>query len=40
MENQGGNRQKLMKQILKAYENHQLVFQICDLSNRNTLRTL
>ena len=40
MENQGGNRQTLLKQTSKAYENHQLVFQKCDLSSKNTLKTL
>ena len=32
MEKQGGNRGKLVKQILKAYENRQLVFQKYDIS--------
>ena len=39
MEKQGGNRGKLIKQIMKAYENHQLVFQKYDISNIDILRT-
>ena len=39
MKKQGGNRRKLMKQIMKAYENHQFVFQNYDISNRDIMRT-
>ena len=39
MKKQGGNRRKLMKQIMKAYENHQLVFHNYDISNRDIMRT-
>ena len=39
MEKQGGNREKHIKQIMKAYENHQLVFQKYDISNRDISRT-
>ena len=39
MEKQGRNRGKLIKQIMKAYENHQLVCQKCDVLNRDILRT-
>ena len=35
MEKQGGNRWKLIKQIWNAYENHQLVSQKYDTSNRD-----
>ena len=30
--------EKLIKQILKAYENHQFVLQKYDIPNRDTLR--
>ena len=36
---QGGNRGKLIKQIMAASESHQLVFQNYDISNRDILRT-
>ena len=39
MKKQGRNRIKLIKQIMKAYENHQLVFQKYDISNRDIIRT-
>lgn len=32
MEKHGGNRGKVIKQTLKSYENHQLVFQKYDVS--------
>ena len=38
MEKQGGNREKLTYKInMKAYGNDQLVFQKCDVSNRDIL---
>ena len=39
MEKLGGNSGKLIKQIIKANGNHQLVFQKYDVSNRDILRT-
>ena len=39
MEKQGRNRSKSIKEIMKAYEYHQLVFQEYDISNRDILRT-
>ena len=39
MKKQGRNGRKLMKQIMKAYENHQFVFQKYDISNRDIIRT-
>ena len=38
MEKQGGIRQKNIKQILKAHENHHLVLQKYYISNRDILR--
>ena len=38
MEKQGGNKGELIKQILKAYESHLLVFHRYDKSNRDILR--
>ena len=38
MEKQGGNKGELIKQILKVYENHMLVFHRYDKSNRDILR--
>ena len=35
---QGGNWEKLIKQFLKTYENHPLVFQKYDISNKDILR--
>ena len=40
MEKQDGNRAKLTKQIMKAYETHQLVFQKWHVSNRDILKVL
>ena len=39
MEKPCGNRRKLTKKILKAYENCKLVFQKYDKSNTDILRT-
>ena len=39
MEKQGENRGTLIEQIMKAYENHQLVFQKYDVSNKDVLKT-
>ena len=39
MERRGGNRGKLVKQIMKACGNYQLVFQKYDVSNRDISRT-
>ena len=38
MEKQGGNKAELIRQILKTYENHLLVFHRYDRSNRYTSR--
>ena len=41
MENgeEDGNRGKLIKQFLKAYENHPPAFQKYDITNWNTIKT-
>ena len=39
MKKQGGNREKVVRQIMKTFENHQLVFQKYDISNGDILRT-
>ena len=39
MENQGGNRRKLIKQILRAYQNHPLVFRKYNISDKDILKT-
>ena len=37
MEKQKANRVKLLKQIMKAYENHQLDFSKYDISNKDNI---
>ena len=39
MDSQGGNRRRLVKQILKAFENHPLVFEKYKITNKDILTT-